>query len=138
MPKPSWEPSNNAAFYGFLKFLDFQTSYGKDLHVTFEKAQKAHVSIYELGGKKQLGGSIWMYKEAAGLRLSMMEWWAVAMSLCGSNGTPEVQGYKNYEDFFNKEVNDKAFELGIIPQKPAQLAVNNNRKIIADEFPGLF
>jgi hypothetical protein len=24
MPSPSWEPSSNVAFYGFLKFLDFQ------------------------------------------------------------------------------------------------------------------
>jgi hypothetical protein len=44
MPRPNWETSNNVAFYGFLKFLDFQHN-GKDLHVTFEKAQKAHVSI---------------------------------------------------------------------------------------------
>lgn len=137
MPRPSWEPSNNASFYGFLKFLDFQHN-GKDLHVTFEKAQRAHVSIYELGGKKQLGGSIWMSKEAAGLHLEVMDWFTVALAVgCGSSGLPAVPHYKNYVEFFNQEVNLKAFELGIIPQKPGHLPINNQQKIVASDFPSL-
>jgi hypothetical protein len=79
-----------------------------------------------------------MSKEATGLGLNMMDWWTVAMGLCGSTGLPAIPGYKNYEEFFNKEVNEKAFELGIIAQKPDQLPVNNQRKIVASEFPGLF
>ena len=96
--------------------------------MTFEKAQRAHVSIYELGGKKQSGGSIWMASGATGLHLAGMDWFTVALAVgCGTGTGPAVTGYKDYEEFFNHEVNKKAFELGIIPQKPGHLPISDQR-----------
>jgi hypothetical protein len=119
MPKPSWEQSNNAAFFGYLKFSDFQTSQGLDVHVTFQKDQKAHISVYELGGKKK-GGNFWLDKATYGLSLNIMDWWVLAATLGGGMNAPlpTVTGYKSYREFFETEINVKAVELGIISQKP--------------------
>jgi len=138
MPRPAWELATNAAFYGYLKFLDFQAN-GRDLHVTFEKnPKKAHVSVYELGGKKRAGQSFTMSVGANGLYLETMDWFIVAVAVgCASTGLPNVTGYTSYQEFFNFEVNLKAFELGIVPQKPANLPINQQPKIGASDFPGL-
>src|SRR5215469_16679123 len=129
MPRPSWEQSNNPDFHGYLKFLDFQSEL-KDLHATFERAKKVHVSVYEIGGKKRLGGSLWMSNMANGFHLEIMDWYLVGMALGrGAAGLPIPPRYKSYSDFFHHEVNLKAFELGFITQKPGDLAVNQPKII---------
>ncbi len=118
MPKPSWETSNNTAFFGYLKFLDFQASRGLDIHVTLQKDNRAHVSVYELGGKK-IGGNVWLDKATYGLSLNFMDRYVLTSRVMGSGGSfPAVPGYKDYEEFFELEINKKAVELGIIAQKP--------------------
>lgn len=144
MPRPSWELSNNNAFHGYLKFLDFQNNVPSvDLHATFEKSpQRVHVSIYDTGGAKKLrGSSIWLASETTGLCFSGMDFYIVVSAVgCGQPTGPRlptVPGYKNYEEFFLYEVNEKARELGFIAQKPGHLPINNQPKIVASDFPSL-
>ncbi len=139
MPKPSWETGNNPAFFGHLKFLDFQTTRGLDVHVTFQKDKKVHVSVYELGGKK-VGGNTWMEVEAYGLSLNFMDWYVLRSKICGSGGSfPAVKGYKDYEEFFLSESNNKAVELGIVALKPGMVIVAQAKYDLQDQsqFPGL-
>jgi len=118
MPKPSWEASNNNAFYGYLKFLDFQNN-GYDLHVTFQKNKRVHVSIYVLGGAKIFPpGNIWMVIETYGLKLPLGGGQTIKNKVSPSSPLPSVPGYSSYPEFFMAENNAKAVELGIIAPKP--------------------
>jgi hypothetical protein len=57
-----------------------------DIHVTFEKIQKAHVSVYELGGKK-VGQGMWLDKATYGLSLNFMDWYVLLVTVCGAGGS---------------------------------------------------
>lgn len=139
MPKPSWEVATNASFHGYLKFLDFQGTRGLDVHMTFQKDKKVHVSVYDLGDKKK-GDNTWMTVGTYGLTLSIMDWYVLRVAICGAGASfPGVEGYEKYEDFFIAEGNKKAVELAIISTKPSmiQSAPPSSGQAYESAFPKL-
>jgi hypothetical protein len=139
MPKPSWETANNVAFFGFLKFLDFQTN-GFDIHVTYQKNKQVHVSVYLLEGENKqtkVLDSMWMNIDPSGLKLNMLDWYVVMHKV--GNGQPilPVPGYKSYEEFFNYESTVKAVELGIIATKPGVGGTSQKKLDLNSGWPSL-
>ena len=118
MPRPSWELSNNAAFAGYLKFLDFQAA-GYDLHVTFVTATNAiHFSVYTYAvPSAKVGQSTGNYG-VAGVGGYALPGALAAWLTPKVGAVPAVIGYTTYYDFLFANINDKARELGWLAPPP--------------------
>ncbi len=135
MPDPSWEPSNNTWSYGYLKFLDFQSA-GYDVHVTFQKDKKAHVSIYNLGGAKLTPpGNLWMTIGTYGMGFDQSRVTALKNAVSPKSAFPAVPGYTHYGQFFLTHCNKQALSLGMISKKPQPKPPAPT--FVASDFPPL-
>ncbi|WP_431284619.1 hypothetical protein ACQW02_07375 [Humitalea sp. 24SJ18S-53] len=135
MPGPFWEPSTKPAFHGYLKFVDFQNA-GYDVHATFQKDKKVHVSIYAQGDvNTKLSANIWMNVTVTGLDLDFSDFFVIKHKVSPNSDFPKVDGYPNYQAFFLAKCNEQYVSLMLGGPKPKQQAIV--RKIVQSDFPGL-
>lgn len=128
--RTSYEVSKNPKFHGFLLLLSEFQKDGFELHITLGKDRKAHVSLYQDQGNRNLDK---IYQAELNIKVTGFAFgFAIQNKIYSlTNVTMSAADYQDFAD----QAHAKAVEVGMVAPKPVEKA--KEAAFTAADFPSL-